>query len=227
MLDGVVTEPGLPRLLPFRTVAQYAQAGLWRWDDEDSLLLDADQIEAHFTLRRQFRRDFGYVVASAEVMASLAELLQPVGQVLDAGCGSGYLSKELTRLGAATFAVDCCDFSQARPKGQGYPIRVVYQQDVLGDASTLVSSRFGGVLLTWPPYDQPFALKVAQAMLPGQLLIYEGEDIGGCTADAAFFGFMADSNRWERLPEPSARLNAVHVTFDGLHDRWTVWKRIG
>ncbi len=110
---------------------------------------------------------------------------------------------------------------------RSYPISAVYQQDALGDASTFVSNRFGAVLLTWPPYDKPFALQVAQAMLPGQLLVYEGEGAGGCTADIAFFDCMSDVGLWEWLPEVSSRLNAVHVTFDGLHDRWMVWKRLG
>jgi len=201
--------------------------GIWRWNSCDSELLDVEQIEGQFVLRRQFRRDFGYVVASAEVMTALAELLRKSGLVLDAGCGSGYLSKELTRLGVPTFAVDYCDFREARPVGHGYPINTAYQLDALGDAASFVSSRFGVVLLTWPPYEKPFALKVAQAMLPGQLLVYEGEDAGGCTADTAFFKFMNDSTLWEPLPDASSRLNAVHVTLDTLHDHWTVWKRLG
>jgi SAM-dependent methyltransferase len=212
MHEDVIVQPNPNRLHPFLTVADYAAMGIWRWNACDSELLDVEQIEGQFVLRRQFRRDFGYVVASAEVMTALAELLRKSGLVLDAGCGSGYLSKELANLGVPTFAVDYCDFRKARPVGHGYPINTVYQLDALGDAATLVSSRFGAVLLTWPPYEKPFALKVVQAMLPGQLLVYEGEEAGGCTADTAFFAFMNDSTLWERLPDASSRLNAVHVT---------------
>jgi hypothetical protein len=165
-------------------------------------------------------------VASTEVMAVLADLLRICGPVLDAGCGSGYLSMELTRLGVSSFAVDCRDFLEARTSGRGYPIKAVFQRDALGDAASFVSSRFGAVLLVWPPYDHPFATRVAQAMLPGQLLVYEGEAAGGCTAKDGFFEYMADSSRWERLSDASARLNAVHVTLYTLHDHWTVWKRL-
>lgn len=216
----------LPQLTPFRSVVEFAEMGIWLWGASDSELRDVEQIEAQFVLRRQFRRDFGYVVASAEVMNILSELLLETGPVLDAGCGSGYLSKELTRLGVSMFAVDCCDFREVRPSGQGYPINAVYQRDALGDAATFISNHFGAVLLAWPPYDRPFALRVAQAMLPGQLLVYEGESAGGCTADDAFFEFMADTSHWERLAGDSARLNAVHVTLDTLHDHWTVWRRL-
>lgn len=215
------------QLTPFRTMAEYAEMGIWHWNACDTELLDAENIEAQFVLRRQFRQDFGYVVATAEVMTVFAELLREMGPVLDAGCGSGYLSKELARLGVSTFAVDCCDFLQARPYAQGYPIHAVYQRDALGDAASFVSGRFGAVLLTWPPLGQPFALRVARAMLPGQWLVYEGEDAGGCTADDAFFEFMADASLWESLQDASGRLNEVHVTLDTLHDHWMVWMRLG
>ena len=223
--------PPLPlhaaRLTPFRTVAEFAVIGVGLWNADDSELRDVEEIEAQFVLRRQFRRDFGYVLASAEVMDVLAQLLREAGSVLDAGCGSGYLSHELTRLGVSTFAVDCCDFRVARPSGHGYPINAVFQRDALGDAASFVSSSFGAVLLAWPPYGQPFALKVAQAIWPGQLLVYEGEGTGGNAADDAFFEFMADDSLWEHMADVSARLNAVHVTLDTLHDHWTVWRRLG
>ncbi len=200
--------------------------GIGLWNAGDIELLDVEQIEGQFALRRQFRQDFGYVVASAEVMTVLAELLQNSGPVLDAGCGSGYLSRELNRLGVTTFAVDYRDFREARPVGNGYPINTVYQLDALGDASSFISSQLGALLMTWPPYDDPFALNVALAMLPGQWLVYEGENVGGCTANTAFFEFMSDSTLWQPMPDASSRLNAVHVTLDTLHDHWTVWKCI-
>lgn len=226
MPEEVIIESKLKRLQPFQTVAEYADMGIGLWNAGDIELLDVEQIEGQFALRRQFRQDFGYVVASAEVMTVLAELLQNSGPVLDAGCGSGYLSRELTRQGVTTFAVDYRDFRVERPVGIGYPIKTVYQLDALGDAPSLITSRIGAVLMTWPPYDDPFALKVALAMLPGQWLVYEGENVGGCTANAAFFEFMSDSTLWQPMPDASSRLNAVHVTLATLHDHWTVWERI-
>ena len=201
--------------------------GIWHWNACDTELLDARHMEAQFVLRRQFRQDFGYVVATAEVMTVLAELLRELGSVLDAGCGSGYLSRELATRGVSAFAVDCRDFRDSRSCAQGYPIHAVYQRDALGDAASFVSGLFGAVLLAWPPLNQPFALRVARAMLPGQWLVYEGEDAGGCTADDAFFEFMADAGLWESLPDASGRLNAGHVTLATLHDRWAVWRRLG
>ncbi len=214
------------QLCPFKSVADYACMGIRNWNACDDEWLDATRTAAQFSLRRQFIKDFGYVIASAEVMAVLVELLQNLGPVLDAGCGSGYLSQELTRLGVTTYAVDTCDFREERPTGRGYPIKSVYQLDALGDAAAFVSGQFGAVLLTWPPYDKPFALNVAQAMRPGQILVYEGEAAGGCTGDAAFFKYMSDSARWAQLTDVSTRLNEVHVTWASLHDHWTVWRRL-
>ena len=65
----------LPRLNPFRTVAEYTEMVIWLRNASDSELLDVEQIEAQFVPRRQFRQDFGYVVASAQVMDVLSDLL--------------------------------------------------------------------------------------------------------------------------------------------------------
>jgi hypothetical protein len=226
-MHDVIIQPDPIPLKPFQTLAEYARLGILPPNSLEADSLDGEQVEAQFALRRQFRRDYGYVVASAEVMTVLAELLKNLGKVLDAGSGSGYLAKKLTELGIPTFAVDYYDFRATRPDGHGYPINSVYQLDALGDAAAFITAKYGAVLMTWPPYDNPFALQVARAMLPGQLLVYEGEDAGGCTADEAFFKFMRDSSLWEPLPTVSALLNAVHVTLNTLHDHWMVWKRLG
>lgn len=159
-------------------------------------------------------------------MERLADFLRKCGAVLDAGSGSGYLSRELGRLGVKTFAVDSRDYREPRTAGTGYPIKAVHQLDVVGDATGFVASRFGAVLMVWPPLERQFTLDVAKAMLPGQVLVYEGEMAGGCNANDAFFEFVADTRMWKPLEGVTSRLDAVHVVMDTLHDHWAVWRRL-
>lgn len=212
----------LPKLGPFWTVQDYAKLDFLIWELEPELPPFGRRMK-HGRLQTQFRKEYGYVLASREVMDTMADLLRNAGPMLEVGSGSGYLSKELARLGLSTFAVDYVDYTLPN---NGYPIDAVYQRDAQGDAVPFVAKGFGAVLMTWPPYDRPFALRVAKAMLPGQLLIYGGENAGGCTANQAFFDYLADTDRWERLFDLSDQLDAVHVTFCGDKDHWLMFRRL-
>lgn len=57
-------------------------------------------------------------------------------------------------------------------------------------------------------------------MKPGQMLVFEGEGEGGCTGDDAFFELLSSS--FAEHVAQSRRLNAGHVQFPGIHDRWSV-----
>lgn len=176
--------------------------------------------------REAFHRRYGYVLASQEVMDELAALLRPCGEVLDAGCGSGYLSARLRTLGVQAFAVDTQDCRlRYNTRKDGYPMRRVEQLDAVARAEELLPGNFGAVLLCWPPLGHSFAVDVARAMKPGQLLVYEGEGLGGCTGSDAFFEELAVKERWRLLTGPTQRLNRAHVTWDVLHDRWAVYRR--
>ncbi len=78
--------------------------------------------------------------------------------------------------------------------------------------------------MTWPPHNWSFAHDIAKAILPGQWLIYEGES-NGCCADDAFFEYLKKEQVWERHNALGYWLNEVHVTFPGLDDCWTVWRK--
>ena len=106
------------------------------------------------------------------------------------------------------------------------PLMPIRKRDAQGDAVPYVSSRFGVVLMTWPPFYEPFALNVAKAMSPGQVLVYEGENGGGCTASPEYFDYMRDERRWERLFHLSDRIDAVHVTFSMDKDHWLMFRRL-
>ncbi len=146
--------------------------------------------ELHYWLFEKFKYDYGFFLPTAELMDRLAAIVRREigagGRLLDAGSRSGFISKELCRRGINAFAVDRCAYENI-PRKFGYPLIKVYQRDALGDGIQYISDQFAAVLLIWPPYDQPFAFDVAKAMLPGQLLIFEGEGAGGCTGDDRFF----------------------------------------
>lgn len=211
----------LPKIGPFWSINRYKRLDLLTWGTGPEIPA-LGRLAKHRRMECQFRKDFGYVLASCELMDALADFLRG-SRVLEAGSGSGYLSKELTRLGIGTFAVDRVDYT--RPNN-GYPIDAVHQLDHCGDAVPFVASgNFDVVILTWPPYKQPFALDVATAMLPGQILLYCGENAGGNAADHAFFDYLANREKWERLTGLIERLDSAHVNFSTNQDHWLVAKK--
>ena len=217
-------------LKPFMPLAHYCQ----HFDFQPYAGFPSPQYSSktwdiHYWLFELFKFDYGFFLPTAELMERLVDILRheigPAGCVLDAGSGSGFLSKELCSRGIDTFAVDRCDYENKK-REFGYPMIKVYQRDALGDAADYVANHFGAVLLTWPPYDKPFALEIAKAMHPEQLLIFEGEDAGGCTGDEKFFEFVEDVNYWTPLKNLSDHLDEVHVTFAPQHDHWFIWRKV-
>ncbi len=210
------------KLRPFLPIAEYQALGALRWSERNCGHSDG------FKLRYldQFRADYGYVLPSCELMQRLASFLSNHRQVMDAGSGSGYLSQELDRLGLEdTMAVDTRDYREHRTTG--YAIKQVHRLDIQADAVTFVGAEYvGSVLLIWPPYDLPLALQIAKAMRPGQVLVYEGEDKGGCTANDAFFDAVADRRIWEPLTDLTKSLNDAHVVMPGTMDGWNVWQKM-
>lgn len=221
-----LTQPLQPcdHLQPFWPLADYQALGFGRsrYSEPDFVmrsLLQMRQCE-------QFRQDHGYVLATREAMQVLVEFFKPLGTVMDAGCGSGFLAQYLQACGVRTLAVDHCDYRVPRNERGGYPITQSLVLDVVAHAPALITPALGAVLLAWPPFMTNFALEVAQAMTPGQFLVFQGE-IHGCTANDAFFEEVAHARRWRVQDEVSAQLNAVHVRFPAFHDRWLVLERLG
>lgn len=220
-------------LKPFLPLQHYREVhGFSDWDSDacSGVWPDEDARDHQYALCQKFKYDYGFCLPTQEVMDLLQQIFVdfagPRCRVLDAGSGSGFISQELCKRGISAFAVDLCDYEN-RARKFGYPIIQVHQRNALGDAVQFVGQGFDAVLLVWPPYNedmgQPFALNVAQAMLPGQMLIYQGEDAGGCTGDDGFFEYLKNERVWTHRQDLSKRLNAVHIRFWGTHDYWHVY----
>ena len=123
--------------------------------------------------------------------------------------------------GINILAADWTDYRTAdRSSKQGYPIREVVRLDYHGNAVDLLPGDYDTVLLVWPNCETQFAKNVACAMRSGQVLIYEGESEGGCTADEEFFQYLRHS--FNPSVAGMAELNKNHRTFPGLHDKWWI-----
>lgn len=89
----------LPRLEPCWTIEQYAELDFLTWDLERANP-SLERYRKHSWMREMkgYLYEYGHVLPTREVMVKLEELLRDSGPVLEVGCGSGYLSKELTGL---------------------------------------------------------------------------------------------------------------------------------
>lgn len=175
----------------------------------------------HGTLARDAHiAQFSFMALPKETLDALAELIAD-RRTLDAGAGTGYLSEQLAHRGAWVVASDLGPISE-----NDFGQRKVWRRDHEGDSCELLPGDFGAVILAWPPMDE-FAFRVASLLRPGQVLIYQGEGAGGCTADETFFAEVRQDSRWQPLPGWTGSLNQHHLQFYGIHDRWLVWERVG
>lgn len=187
------------------------------------LLDQPEQVDVLCFQRRRYSREFGFCLLTEECIFLLAALCKGK-RVLEAGSGSGWLAEQLAQQGIEITAADWTDYSQPRDKNRGYPMRSVFRLDYHGDAVALLPGHFDVVLLVWPNFDTLFGENVAHAMHSGQVMIFEGEEKGGCTATDEFFNVL--STDFECLSVETLALNEHHRTFPGLCDQWQILRKI-
>lgn len=172
-----------------------------------------------FLRRNAFIKDFGFVYLTKECAQALTEFLMSM-RCLDVGSGTGWLSHLLAERGVETVAADKGGDAFAQHR-----MSKVWKRDFEGDAVTLLPGEFDAVILTWPHVSSGLASRVVDTMKQGQVLVYQGEGSGGCTAEEAFFDVIENTALWEPLETVTRQLNEVHVQFDGLHDTWLVARK--
>lgn len=211
--DG--TEHRFPRLAPGQPRDELGKHPAFRHARDEGWRVES--MLASSWSRDVFIRDYGFAMLTKETLDALAQWLNG-RRTLEAGAGSGYLSQALCERGARVTASDL-----GGEHAQGFNILRVLRRDHEGDSLALLPGPYEVVLLSWPCGS--FGYDVASRMQPGQYLVYQGEDCGGCTADADFFGLLG-SSQWEPDREASRALNQGHLQFFGMHDTWSVFQRV-
>jgi SAM-dependent methyltransferase len=163
-------------------------------------------------IRHDYNRYVGFPIITKEIVDTLVEILQNK-KTLEVGCGTGFLCKKLLDRGIDIIGVD------NDPEKYGFKKR--YIKSINKDAVTCIEEKYDTILMSWPDYANEFAYSIAKAMYPGQMLIYEGEDDCGCTADADFFKIISEEFTQDHLL--SNKLNKDLIQFFGIHDYWCVY----
>lgn len=178
-----------------------------------------------FDQREDYIRQCGFPILPLETVDTLAGILKG-RKVVEVGCGTGYLAFHLRERGIHVTAVD--SYAEQYTVGGDDQTMVTLQAEgrgvVVDDALQYVPGDYDVVIMSWPDYKSTFASDIAQRMKPGQMLIYQGENQYGCTADNLFFELLDSS--FKELPGFTKALAEHHLRFDIVHDTWQVFCKL-
>ena len=180
-----------------------------------------------FSLLFEYVKNHGYIICPAEQMKAMA-IAMAESKVVELGSGTGTLGNLLRQEGVDITLTDIGEEGMAM-----YGFESPVQMDIYAKMEDVDLSPYDIVLLTWPPYEDPCCEQVLKNMRPGSILFYCGEGQGGCTGTDAFHdmlyngikGFKGSVQRFEFLEEFCDHLNENHVRWNGIHDRWSVYKK--
>ena len=167
-------------------------------------------------LRNTYVENVGYPILTTETLQQLVNICKSKS-VVDIGCGTGFISANLDAAGIDVTAIDSFDpmcFSTWRPIPA---VKQAYAENIDLNAYDII-------LLSWPDYECDFGFDVIKSLHSGKTLIYQGEWVGGCVADAKFFHYL-QHNYVKRQFETEA-LNAGHITWKLIRDSWNVFTKL-
>ena len=168
--------------------------------------------------RRKHTSTISWPILTLEVATVLASFIGK-RRTLDAGAGTGFISHHLQNLGAKNIiASDVGGHNFFK-----YDMSTVYKRDHVGNSFDLLPGKFEIVLLSWPPYLEPFAFEVVKKMALGTILIYNGEGLEGCTGDDQFHEYL--ENKFTVMENITDQLALHHARFLHIYDRWTVYRK--
>jgi hypothetical protein len=146
---------------------------------------------------------------------SLIDLLISLSPLVSVGSGFGYTESLVKEQGGDIIATDLNpNISNKWCREGEYRLKV----EQLEAAEAVSKYRDRNVFMAWPPYDDPMAFNVAQRMSGGKLLVFVGEDYGGCTGNDDFFKYL--EKQFEHL-----KTGASIPSWHGIHDHVYVYKK--
>ncbi len=168
------------------------------------------------TLHRDaFVKRFAWAIPGEGALAAIAAH----APILEVGAGSGYWAYELAKRGVDIVATDPepGPTQPAPDADHGYVFEKAWHPVVRMDGLAALKAHPGRtLLLVWPCYSRPWSGEVLAAY-GGDVVLFVGEAVGGCTGDEQFHALLGERFDEERdVPIPQ---------WWGIHDRLFVYRR--
>lgn len=177
---------------------------LLRGEEPDDLLMGRDELTTTYS----------WAIPSPAAIAWMVEVLAG-RKVVEVGAGSGYWSWLLQQAGVDTVAYDLLPPDRSK---NAYHKDKVYRPVLRGNSASVKLHPDRVLYMSWPPYGGRLG-NDALRYYEGDTLLYCGEDWGGCCANDTFFRRLGRD--WELVDSC-----ADHVTWSGMHDTLSIYKRL-
>lgn len=175
---------------------------------------DLDTWSKLYSKKDQFRKGISWHIPSQ----SLIDCLVDHSPIVSVGSGLGFTEKKAIISGANIVMTDIAPSEHnlwCKPESNEDYREIIS----LGAKEAVLLYPDRNVFMAWPPYDDPMAFEVANAMQVGRFLIYVGESEGGCTGDASFFQLL-------RTNFIEIEDNLYVPSWSGIYDSGHVYQKV-
>jgi hypothetical protein len=157
--------------------------------------------------REKLCKEYSFAVPNQEAIDEICKY----SPIIEVGAGTGYWAFLVSKNGGDIIASDISEIGRNK-----YKFSAQYYEIIKEDHTIAAKYPDRALLLVWPPYNKPMAYDALMAY-QGDIVIYIGEDYGGCCADDKFHQELM--NNWEIVNDISI------PQWSGIHDYLTVYKR--
>lgn len=172
-----------------------------------------------YNTRREYIEKCGWGVITKEQVEILSRFLFGF-KVIEVCSGLGFLANHLRDYGVSDYlAFD--NFTECYPS-----VKLLNYGSVKRNVHSVNVAKAEAVVMCWPNYKSNLAETVVRKMRKGQYLIYQGEGWDGCTANNKFFEQITNKKKFQELRNLSECLNTHQVQWRGIHDYFTVYKKL-
>lgn len=165
-----------------------------------------------FRKREEFRVGISWHIPTDELVNAIKEY----SPVVSVASGFGYTESLAIKEGADVIATDVC------PNGNNQWCRdgIFYiQVEEIRAIEAVKKYSNRNVFMAWPPYDTSMAFDVASEMEIERVLIYVGENQGGCNGNDDFFQYL--ETHFEELD-----ISVDIPRWGGIYDEARIYKKI-
>lgn len=179
--------------------------------------LDIEHIKRNWDKRHRHITTRGFSILTKETLSVLTELLTGKN-VLDVGCGTGYMVYHLRKNNIFIDGV------VERKRRYGFKHNFMRKRLIKANFLDLDVSKYNAFIIGWPDYQSEDAGLFLDKLKSGDKVFYIGENWGDSCAEDSFFEKL--STEFDLDDEQSKKLNLNHVKFSCIKDYWEVYTKL-